>query len=88
MGFRGAVTGDDLHAALCAVRDQITADLEACESMRDKTGLYLRLFEVLAKIETLREPTQEGDVVDEISQRRTARRAAPAPRKTRAKRSG
>jgi hypothetical protein len=88
MGFRGAVTGENLLVALEAIRDEIAADLGQCESMRDKAQLYLRLTDVLARIDAIRPAETKGDVVDEITARRSARRASAAPRKTRAKRSG
>jgi hypothetical protein len=75
-------------SSLEAMRDQIAADLELCESMRDKAALYLRLADVLKTIDELRPQTVKGDSVDEIAARRAARGAGPAARPARAKRSG
>jgi uncharacterized protein HemX len=75
-------------ASLEAMRDQIASDLQACESMRDKAALYLRLADVLKTLEELRPATVKGDSVDEIAARRVARGAGPASRQARAKRSG
>ena len=73
-------------AGLEAVRDSIVADLSACESMRDKAALYLRLADVMARIEESKPAAPKGDVVDEIAKRRAARRAGPAEGQSRAKR--
>lgn len=86
--FFESVSGSDQLAALCAVRDEITRDLEACESMRDKAALYLRLTDVLDKIQALRPPEKKGDAVDEIAARRSARRSGSAAGASRAKRPG
>jgi hypothetical protein len=75
-------------SSLEAMRNQIAADLELCESMRDKAALYLRLADVLKTLEELRPQIVKGDSVDEIAARRAARGAGPAARPARAKRSG
>ncbi len=80
-------TGKTLKS-LEAMRDEIAADLEACDSMRDKAALYLRLADVLERIDGIRPADVKGDVVDEIAARRAARRAGPAARSSRAKRPG
>lgn len=84
--FAQVVAAGQTLPALEAMRDQIAADLQSCESMRDKAALYLRLADVLKTLEELRPPTMKGDTVDEIAARRAARRAGPAPRASRAKR--
>lgn len=86
--FFEAVSGSDQLAALRAVRDQITRDLEACEAMRDKAALYLRLTDVLDKIQALQPPEKKGDAVDEIAARRAARRTGTAAGSSRTKRPG
>lgn len=63
---------------LTAVRAAIVADLEACESMRDKAALYLRLQNVMERIEDIKPVEKKGDAVDEIAKRRAARRASAA----------
>lgn len=86
--FSEVVAAGETVAAMEAMRDQIAADLQACESMRDKASLYLRLADVLKTIDELRPQTVKGDSVDEIAARRAARGAGPAARPARAKRSG
>lgn len=82
--FSEVVQAGETLTTLEAMRDQIAADLQACESMRDKASLYLRLADVLKTIDELRPVTVKGDAVDEIAARRAARRAVPAPRASRA----
>lgn len=74
MSYREVLSSGDYLASLTATRDQIAADLEVCESMRDKAALYLRLSDVLSKIEATKPAEPKGDAVDEITQRRLARR--------------
>lgn len=77
----GAVSdlaSDDYLTALKATRDAIVADLQACESMRDKAAFYARLESTLRLIESAKPAEQKGDVVDEIAKRRAARRSRPA----------
>ena len=78
----------NMLATLESVRDEIVADLMACESMRDKAALYLRLSDTLKTIDAIRPPEAKGDAVDEIAARRAARRTIPAPSSPRAKNSG
>lgn len=84
--FRGVVATGAYFNSLEATRDAIAEDLENCESMRDKAALYLRLSDVLSKIETARPPAVRGDAVDEISARRDARRERAATGTARAER--
>ena len=86
--FTEVVAAGVTVSSLEAMRDQIAADLELCESMRDKAALYLRLADVLKTLEELRPQIVKGDSVDEIAARRAARGAGPAARPARAKRSG
>lgn len=76
MTLRETVASGDLVASLEATRDQIAADLEVCESMRDRASLYLRLADILTRIEQVRPAKPEGDVIDEVASRRAARRAS------------
>jgi hypothetical protein len=87
LGFAEVVRAGVTIASLEAMRDQIAADLQACESMRDKAALYLRLADVLRTLEELRPQIVKGDSVDEIAARRSARGAGPAARAARANRS-
>ena len=73
-----AVTSGSYLEGLIATRDAIVYDLAACESMRDKAALYLRLADVMERIEAARPTEQKGDAVDEIAARRAARRAKRA----------
>jgi len=66
--------------ALEAVRDAIAADLEACESYRDRCGLYLRLVDVLGKLDDQARASAApaGDAVDQLQRRRALRLGGPA----------
>lgn len=86
MTFRDTIAAGDLLGSLEATRNEIAADLEACESMRDKAALYLRLADVLARIEQSKPEPVRGDAVDEIAARRAARRSGTPEGSTRAKR--
>lgn len=88
MSDLSAVTSGDYLAGLEATRDAIVADLGACESMRDKAALYSRLESTMKLIKEATPVKAKGDVVDEIAQRRTARRASAAKSAPRAKRPG
>lgn len=79
--FADTVKAGQTLASLEAMRDQIAADLEACNSMRDKASLYIRLADVLKLIDELRPPTVRGDAVDEIAARRASRRPSAAKSK-------
>jgi hypothetical protein len=82
--FAEVVNSGKTLASFEAMRDQIAADLEACNSMRDKASLYMRLADVLKVIEELRPPTVKGDAVDEITARRASRRSSTAKSQARA----
>jgi len=82
--FSEVVAAGETLAAMEAMRDQIAADLQACESMRDKASLYLRLADVLKTIDELRPVAVKGDAVDEIAARRSARRSVASPGAARA----
>ena len=83
-----AVTSGDYLAGLAATRDAIVVDLAECESMRDKAALYNRLESVMKLINDATPAEQKGDALDEIAQRRAARRTSAAKGPARAKRSG
>ena len=88
MSDLSAVTSGDYLAGLEATRDAIVADLGACESMRDKAALYNRLESTMKLIKEATPVKAKGDVVDEIAQRRTARRSVPTKSSARAQRQG
>ena len=83
-----AMNSPDYLTALEAVRDSIVADLDACESMRDRAALYTRLESTLRLIKDARPKEAVGDGIDEITARRHARRSGAAKGEARAKRSG
>lgn len=74
-----ASTGDRL-AALRDLRDLLARSIEECESLRDMAALSGRFQAVLEDISKLEGPKEVGDGVDEIAQRRAARRAGSASR--------
>jgi len=76
----------DRLLALEALRDTLAASIAACESMRDLASLSREYRAVMAEIAELAPPEQKGDAVDEIAQRRAARRAGAATGQGRAKR--
>lgn len=85
--FSEVLKSNELVASLEALRDQIAADLEVCESMRDKAALYMRMVDVLARLEDARPVQAKGDAVDEIAARRAARRSGTPAYSSRAKHS-
>lgn len=76
MALSETLAQGDTLASLEAVRDQISADLDVCESMRDRASLYLRLQDILTKIEDLKPRETAGDKLDELAARRAQRRAS------------
>lgn len=78
MSISKAVRSGSYLASLEATRDEIAADIDACESMRDKASLYMRLADVLKLIEAARPTEKKVDAVDEIAKRRAARRSSAA----------
>jgi len=70
-----------------ALRTSLEAVLAGYVPMRDFAALSREYRAVLAEIDELTPSEREGDVVDEIAQRRNARRQA-AQGKARAKRPG
>lgn len=86
MTFSEDISGGDYLVSLEATRDEIARDIEACVSLRDKAALYLRLADVLERIEAARPAESKGDAVDEIAERRAARRSGSSQGVARAKR--
>lgn len=82
------LSSPDYLTAMEALRDAIVADLEVCESMRDRAALYVRLESAQRLIKDARPKEAEGDGIDEIAARRAARRTSPAKGSGRAKQSG
>ena len=87
MSLRESAEYGDRLKTLQTLRDHLAAAIDDCDSMRDLAALSGRLQSVLEEIAELAPPEQKGDAVDEIAQRRAARRQA-ATGKARAKRSG
>lgn len=88
MSLSKVVAEGQTLGSLESMRDSIAADLDMCDSMRDKAALYARLADVLARIDAIRPAESNGDVVDEIAARRSARGAGSTARSSRAKRPG
>lgn len=74
----GAARTDDYLKTLIAMRDMLARSIDECESMRDLASLNKQLADVLKLIDELKPAEQVGDVVDEIAQRRAARRSRAA----------
>lgn len=68
-------------ATLRTLRDSLAADLDGCESLRDKAALSQRLMDVLGQIDVIEkaEPEAKGSPLDELAKRRSGR---PAPRRS------
>jgi len=81
-----AESGDRL-ATLRDLRDLLAKQIQGCDSLRDLASLSGRLQSVLDQIAELEPQKSEGDGVDEIAARRSARRSVPAKSSTRSKRS-
>lgn len=81
-----ASSGDRLQT-LRDLRDVLAGGIASCASGRDLAALTGRFQSVLAEIDELTPSEPKGDAVDEIAQRRSARRAISAKGQTRTKRS-
>jgi hypothetical protein len=82
-----AESGDRL-ATLRDLRDLLARQIQGCQSLRDLAALSGRLQAVLTEIAALEPKKAEGDGIDEIARRRSARRTSSAKGAGRAKRSG
>ncbi|GAA1766109.1 hypothetical protein [Streptomonospora arabica] len=76
MGFSEEVVSGDRRRALQALRDELAARIPAA-SDREAAPLATQLRQVLAELDALN-TGEEGDVVDDLSARRAARRAGAA----------
>lgn len=81
-----ASSGDRLQT-LRDLRDLLAVQIEGCESLRDLAALSGRLQAVLSEIAELTPKEEQGDGIDEIARRRSARRSGSAKGSSRAKRS-
>lgn len=72
--------------ALEVLRDTLAASIENCESLRDLASLSREYRAVMAEIADLAPPEKKGDAIDEIAQRRAARRSTSTKSTGRAKR--
>lgn len=72
--------------ALEVLRDTLAASIENCESLRDLASLSREYRAVMAEIDDLAPPEKKGDAIDEIAQRRAARRSTSTKSTGRAKR--
>ena len=87
MDVLAAAQSDDRLKALVALRNTLARSIDACDSLRDLAALSGRLQSVLGEIDELSPKEATGDSVDEIAQRRAARRAGTAKGAGSAKRS-
>lgn len=76
----------DRLTALEVLRDTLAASIENCESLRDLASLSREYRAVMAEIDDLAPPEKKGDAIDEIAQRRAARRSTSTKSTGRAKR--
>lgn len=81
-----AASGNRLDA-LRELRDVLAGSIADCESGRDLAALSGRLQSVLEQIDELEPKKAAGDGIDEIAQRRAARRSGTAKGSARTKRS-
>jgi len=81
-----AAHGDRL-AALMAIRDRLAREIDECDSPRALVDLAGKMMIVLQQIDDLK-PKRQADIVDEIAQRRLARRPSAAAGKVRPAHSG
>ncbi len=75
-----AATGSRL-TALRALRDSLAADLDGCQSLRDKASLSQRFMDTLAQIDELGggvAEVREETALDEFRKRRNARKRTTA----------
>jgi len=72
-----ASSGDRLET-LRHLRDILARNIESCDSLRDLASLSGRFQAVLEEIAKLEGPKEQGDGIDEIAQRRSARRSGTA----------
>lgn len=72
-----AVQGGDEGRVLRALRDNLAARLDACESDRDYATLTARMTDVLARLDALPGSTK-GTALDELARRRAAGDGAAA----------
>ena len=78
MTIHEAATSGVRLRTLETLRDKLAQEIDDCDSTRDLAALSRQLTLVLAEIDELAEPEKKGDAVDEIAQRRAARRSSPA----------
>lgn len=78
-----AGSGDRL-VTLRALRDWLARALDECVSLRDGAALAGRLQSVLEEIAKVEGPKEVGDGIDEIAERRSARRSGTAKGSVRA----
>lgn len=87
MGLAESAASGDQLKALHDLRDFLAIKIEECESLRDLSSLSGRFESVLNKIAELDPQKAEGDGIDEIAQKRAARRAGSSSSSVRADRS-
>ena len=82
MAVSAAVNTGDRLKALEALRDELAAAIDSCDSPRDLASLAARLMDALAQVDELKAatPAQEGTPLDALRQRREARKSGAAGR--------
>lgn len=84
MGLVDSAKSGDRLESLRDLRDDLAARLVDCQSDRDYAGLSGRFQTVLEEIDKLEGPKNVGDGIDEIAEKRAARRASAAKGSVRA----
>lgn len=87
MSLRESASSGNRLDTLRDLRDLLASEIVGCESPRDLAALSGRFQAVLDQIAVLEPKKVEGDGVDEIANRRAARRASATKGPTHAKRS-
>lgn len=80
MALKESAASGDRLSALRDLRDLLASNIEACDSLRDLSSLSARFQSVLEEIAKIEGPKEVGDGIDEIAERRAARRAGSAAR--------
>jgi hypothetical protein len=70
------MAGDDRHARLVQVRDQLAEAIAGCESTRDLPALSREYRLVLIQLAALDGGDKDGGTVGDLAKRRRARRSA------------
>lgn len=83
MSLKDSASSGDRLEALRDLRDLLARSIEDCDSLRDLASLSGRFQAVMDQIALIEGPKEVGDGVDEIAQRRSARRSGASSRPVR-----